>query len=86
MTASYKISNLDVSAYLLARGVPLARLEPDADGKRCWMIFNIDEHQLASMESAFMQGGQVSAVALLNALRQLRRAMDNALGRNNGNR
>lgn len=76
-------SNLDFSAYLLARGFVLQRIEPDADGKRCLMVFQIAPEQLAALESAYLQGAQVPAVALLSSLRRLRKAMDAVLGKNN---
>lgn len=80
-TSTTAVSNLDLSVFLLARGVRLVRIEPDAEGRRCVMHFDISDDQLMALESSFLQGAQVAAVQLLASLRQLRRAMDNSLGR-----
>jgi len=81
-----RTSSLDLGSFLVAKGIGLLRVEPSDNGRRAVLVFAIAPEQMQVLEQAFYQGGQVSAVALLAALRNLRKSMDMLLGKNNAAR
>jgi len=84
MTTTARTSSLDLGSFLVAKGIPLLRCEPSENGRRVVLVFNIAPSQMEILEQSFYQGGTVSAVALLAALRNLRKSMDMLLGKSDG--
>jgi hypothetical protein len=68
-TDSYQTTDLNGAAFLVARDVPLLRVERQPSGGRCTFHFPADA---ADAAQTFYQGATVPARAFANALRDLK--------------